>query len=236
MAQNPTKYQYVFCHGFASNNLTYKGCKLRDKFKSNYGIDLHVPDLNTGPDFSTLTFTGAIETLHKLDEQVRIDVGRDFKWRMIGSSLGGYLSVRFAELYPDRVDKCLLICPAFNIEEWMPSLIAKDGGFAKWEADGQMPFPNAAGVVTQIPWNFMKDARTHPVIPKWSQETVIIHGTEDEIIPVDFSRRVVNKAVNTKDMHVQMIEVHDNHAMCKPQTLLAIQSLAAELFGLKEIV
>ncbi|KNC80772.1 hypothetical protein SARC_06881, partial [Sphaeroforma arctica JP610] len=229
-------YEYVFLHGFASSNQTYKGTYLRDKYKEVYNIDMHVPDLNCGPDFSTLTFTGAIKTLHELDETVIKEKGSNFKWRIFGSSLGGYLAARFAELYPDRVDRCLLICPAFDMGSWMPGILPeKEESLKKWEAKSSQPFPKfGTDKVTEVPWNFIVDSRTHPAFPKWSQKTVIIHGLEDVVVPITISQKVANKAVNTKDMYVQLIEVHDSHAMCKPETLLAIQSLAAELFELKE--
>lgn len=39
------------------------------------------------------------------------------KFCLIGSSMGGYLSCRWAQLHPERVESLFLLCPAFHFVE-----------------------------------------------------------------------------------------------------------------------
>lgn len=47
----------------------------------------------------------------------RTEIGHDFKWRLIGSSLGGHAILLFAQQYPDRVDRVVSLCPAFRLRQ-----------------------------------------------------------------------------------------------------------------------
>lgn len=56
-------------------------------------------------------------------------------------------------------------------------------------------------------------------------QTVIVHGTADESVPVDFSRRLAARS----GMHVRLVEVDDNHRLgaSMPTILSAVRGMLA---------
>ena len=56
------------------------------------------------------------------------------KLRLIGSSMGGYLAARYAELFPEEVDRMILLCPGFNLHERWPHLFGNEE-LEKWMTD-----------------------------------------------------------------------------------------------------
>jgi pimeloyl-ACP methyl ester carboxylesterase len=104
-------------------------------------------------------------------------------WRLVGSSMGGWLAARWAELHPEKVDRLLLLCPAFGlIERWAQKLGPQI--LAGWESAGTIEIPDASGQRIRMGWNFVADARRHPLVPEPRQPTVIVHGTADTMVPI----------------------------------------------------
>ena len=149
------RYHYAYLHGFASGPKSKKGIHLRS-FLKKYGVDLHLPDLN-GPTFSELTYTGALDILTALDSELM--ASGSFKWRLIGSSMGGYLAARWAELHPSVVDKMILLCPGFNLVDRWPDIFGEQV-FERWEARGMRMVPDGSGTPTPLHWGFIKCLRS----------------------------------------------------------------------------
>lgn len=94
-------FQYAYFHGFGSSPLSKKGVKLANYMKA-LGITLHMINLSV-PSFENLSVTTGLEAFSALDRAENDRLGKSFKWRLIGSSLGGFQAARWAELNPDRV-------------------------------------------------------------------------------------------------------------------------------------
>ena len=90
--------RYAYLHGLSSSPLATKATHLRARFEAE-GEALVCPDLNV-PDFAHLTFDGALSALDAMAA-----ASPDARWRLIGSSMGGYLAARWAELHPRRVER-----------------------------------------------------------------------------------------------------------------------------------
>lgn len=205
----------AYLHGFASGPLSRKGLLLAERLRGR-GVELRLPDLNR-PSFSRLTVTGALEAV---DEFVAGDYGGGGRWRFVGSSFGGYVAARWAELHPERVARLLLLCPGFDLLSRWPEVLGREV-FARWERDGVIPLADGAGRMTAVHWGFVEDARRHPPFPEVPCSTRIVHGTRDEVVPVETSRRYA-----AARPHVSLREVDDDHGL-----LASVEEIGAEMEG-----
>ena len=162
-------FRYAYLHGFASGSRSYKGVKLAETF-AKYGAELELPDLNN-PSFSKLTYSGALEVMDRLHAR-----SPDKRWRLIGSSMGGCIATRWAQLNPNAVDRLLLLCPGFELPERWRKIIGEEA-FQRWQETGEHLFDFREGK-KGVWWEFIEDARTHPAIPSAACQTVIIHASE----------------------------------------------------------
>lgn len=204
----------AYLHGFASGPLSKKGRALADRL-ARRRVELRLPDLNR-PSFARLTVTGALEAVDDLVESGPPCAA----WRFIGSSFGGYVAARWAELRPERVARLLLLCPGFDLPSRWPDLLGTDE-FARWEREGELLLPDGAGRPTPVHWGFVEDVRRHPPFPEVPCPTRIVHGTRDEVVPVEGSRRY---AAGRSD--VELVEVDDDHAL-----LESLDTIAGEVEG-----
>ena len=211
--------RYAYLHGFASSPRSRKGVALAERFAAA-GRTLHLPDLNQ-PSFAELTFTGALQAMDALDGATS-----GGPWRLIGSSMGGYLASRWAELRPERVERLVLLCPGFDLNSRWPALLGADQ-VARWRAQGFLTLPDGAGVPTALRWRFIEDAIAHPAYPEVPCPTRIVHGRQDEQLPIEGSREYAAGRA-----HVSLVEVDDDHALTA-----SIDRIAAEVeafFGLSD--
>ncbi len=223
----PTRYAYL--HGFASSPLSAKGVALAQRLASR-GVTLERPDLNA-PSFAKLTITGSLGVLDsqhdRATRQARAAGDDDpVRWRLVGSSMGGYLAARWAELHPERVEALLLLCPGFQMNERWPKLFGVDA-IASWRAHGWHAVPDATGKLVRVHWGFLQDAIDHhPPIPTVPCPTRIVHGRRDEVVPVETSRAYAA----THPDRVTLVEVDDDHGLAA--SLDRIEAEALTLFGL----
>lgn len=190
-------------------------------------LNLHLLDLNV-PSFSELTFGGALGEVDRLVIQTdapdapapgTLVPTSGTPWALYGSSMGGYLAARWAQLHPGRVEQLILLCPGFNIQARWPELMGEDE-FTRWERDGWLEVDDAQGDPTPLHWEFVLDSRRHPNWPEVPCETLIIHGTRDETVPIEGSRQYA-----AERPHVQLIEVDDDHSLAGSLDLIADASM-----------
>ncbi len=211
--------RYAYIHGFASGPMSRKGTFMREQFEAR-GHAFEQPDLNR-PSFAQLTFTGALEAIDAM-----ADAHPGERWCFIGSSMGGYLSALWSARNPERVERLVLLCPAFNlVERWLGALGADD--VAAWERVGARVFADGAGEPTELHWGFIEDSRQWPASPVSACPTRVIHGRLDETVPIENSR-----AYALEHDHVELIEIDDDHQMIASAGHVLEWSL--EWFGLSE--
>lgn len=208
----------AYLHGFASGPLSKKGVLLAERLRSR-GVELRLPDLNR-PSFSRLTVTGALEAVDELVGSAEASGGVEGRWRFVGSSFGGYVAARWAELHPERVARLLLLCPGFDLLTRWPEILGREV-FERWERDGVIPLADGAGRMTPVHWGFIEDARRHPPFPDVPCPTRLVHGTRDEVVPVETSRRYA-----AGRPHVTLREVDDDHGL-----LASVDAVGAEVEG-----
>jgi hypothetical protein len=211
------RYNYAYLHGFASSPESKKGLEL-DRILADHGVNLHRPDLNH-PSFQEITYTGMLEAIDGMVDRV----DNDRPWRFIGSSMGGFAAARWAELHPEQVDSLLLLCPGFDMQSRWPKLLGDDG-MEEWEEEGSFLFFDAKDSLQPVHYELFADAdERHPSYPMPQCPALLIHGTEDRIVPIESSRSFVEEHGRSK-----LVEVDDNHKLY--DSLPRIARLALEFF------
>lgn len=206
-------YRYAYFHGFASSPDSTKGRRLAHEF-SIRDIELLRPDLNQ-PSFGFQTVTGMLYLLDALDGK-----GDFGKWRIVGSSFGGYLAALWASLRPDRVDRLVLLAPAFDILSHWHSMLGPST-MNRWRTDGFIYLPNHLGVLTPVHYKLVEDLAKWPKGPHVHCPTLIIHGTADEVIPIDSSRRYAASHPN-----VRILELPDSHGLTNSLDRTVFETIA----------
>ena len=193
---------HAYLHGFASGPSSFKGTELAKRF-ADRGLNLHLPDLNI-PCFAQLTCSGALASFDRFTDEHGPTSAR---WSLIGSSLGGYLAARWAELHPERVEHLVLLCPGFDLPSRWARLFSVET-LQRWKEKGSIPVVDAAGRLVKLHHDFFLDACEHPPYPEVPCPTLILHGSRDEMVPIESSREYAA----TRD-RVELVELDDDHGL-----------------------
>lgn len=186
----------LYLHGFASGPSSTKGVAF-DKHLAARGIAVSRLSLRV-PSFEHLRLSAMLDT-------VRDQIGD--RAILIGSSLGGLTAARVAERDP-RVAGLFLMAPAFQIAARWQTTLGAD--FERWRTTGWREVTDhTTGAPARVDFGFFEDAaRVDVGFPDVRVPTVIVHGTEDDAVPVDHSRRFAAGRDN-----VRLVEVHDGHEL-----------------------
>lgn len=199
--QQSNHHRHLYLHGFASSRQSRKGVELRQRLARD-GIELELLELNV-PSFERQTYSAILESIDRIDR----DTPAGVKLRLAGSSMGGYLAARWAELHPERVDRLFLLCPGFDLPARWPLILGRDQ-IDRWRRDGMLPVEDATGQKRPLHWKFVEDALTHPKYPAVRCPTTIVHGRRDAIVPIELSRKF-----RERHRFVELIEVDDEHVL-----------------------
>lgn len=189
--------RHLYLHGFASSAESRKGTHL-DRVLSRHGVALHRLELNL-PSFAELSPLAALDRVE--------EAAGDGPVTLLGSSLGGWLSAVWASRHPERVARLVLLCPGFDLATRWPVLIGNDG-MARWERVGVFHFDDALGRPTGVHWRFVEEARTLPPRPGVRCPALVIHGRQDEVVPLESSERWVAEQPDAR-----LVVVEDDHAL-----------------------
>ena len=204
----------AYLHGFASGPLSKKGQRLSAAFEER-GLTLSLPDLNA-PSFAKLSCAAMLERLDAMDAESGDPEG----WGLIGSSLGGWLAARWAELRPERVKRLVLLCPAFDLASRWPQLLPP-GAMETWEQTGALMMPDGSGTPQPVHYAFYEESRAQPAFPAPRCPTLVIHGTLDDRVPVEGSRAWVAERPDA-----ELVEVVDGHDLLASQGRIVDRALA----------
>jgi pimeloyl-ACP methyl ester carboxylesterase len=167
---------------------------------ARHGQRLELPNLNA-PSFQALTMTDMLDALD------RLDADGDAEWRLVGSSLGGYVAALWAQYNGLRVDRLVLLAPGFGLQDHWDRLVGP-GGVDRWKIAGDMEFADAAGTPTPVHWELVEDLEMYPRIPEVPCPTLILHGTGDEVVPIESSREYARTHPK-----VRLVELPDDHLL-----------------------
>jgi uncharacterized protein len=170
--------KYIYLHGFASSPASSKARYFQERMRER-GVDLVVPELDSG-DFEHLTLSGrlsVIQQTHGSGPAV-----------LMGSSMGGYLAAIYAANNPE-IARVVLLAPAFDFVRRFPK-VTGEKQFAEWKSSRKIKmFHYGAGRECLLDFGLYEDAQKYPAFPDVSQPALVLHGINDETVPVEFSKK-----------------------------------------------
>jgi len=176
----------VYLHGFASSPQSSKARFFAGKF-AEAGVEFEAPQLDEG-EFRDLTISGQMKVTGNAVSAHREKLAKGEPLVLMGSSLGGYLAALYAERHPKAVDCMVLIAPAFGfLQRWRERLSAEE--IEQWKREGSTPIYHYGSKTEQrLGYQFLEDAAQYEAVPDFHQRAVILHGTEDTVVPSQVSR------------------------------------------------
>jgi pimeloyl-ACP methyl ester carboxylesterase len=203
----------LYLHGFASSPGSKKAVAVAERLTARGGsvdrLDLRVPSMER-LDFGAM-----------IDRTREAIGGPDDRAILIGSSLGGLTAARVAE-HDRRVTAMALLAPALHFgARWRERL--GDDGWDRWMQTGWLEVHDyATAGTTRVHADFARSVLHHDVgLPYIHPPTLVLHGTEDDVVPVTVSRELA--AVSPQ---VRLVELADGHDLLAtlPAILDAIEA------------
>jgi pimeloyl-ACP methyl ester carboxylesterase len=202
-ASTSTGPRWLYLHGFASGPGSAKGERLAEHY-ARKGLALERLDLRQ-PSMEHLRLSAMIAHVR---EAIGSPVDRAV---VLGSSLGALTAARVAE-EDARVCALVLLAPAFRmLERWRAKL--GEAGWERWRSTGYFETKDQArGGTARVDFGFTEDAaRVDARGDGWPDvrvPTLVIHGTRDDVVPVEGSRMWA-----AGKQHVRLVEVDDDHEL-----------------------
>jgi pimeloyl-ACP methyl ester carboxylesterase len=195
--------RWLYLHGFASGPGSSKATHLASHYEKR-GILVDRLDLRR-PSMEHLRLSAMIA-------HVREAIGGpEDRAVLFGSSLGGLTAARVAE-EDARVCALVLLAPAFRfVERWKARLSAAE--WEAWKTTGYTETKDyARGGTSRVDFGFVEDAAQVDARgggwPDARVPTLIVHGTRDDVVLVEGSRRWA-----AGKRHVRLVEVDDDHEL-----------------------
>lgn len=191
----------LYLHGFASSGQGTKAQYFRRKFEPLPQVAFHAVEFNpTIQDFEFMTITGAINRLRQylLDHPP----GR---LGLIGSSLGALIGLHYVHRF-GGVERMLLLAPALAyLKDKYPETI-----WQQWQQEGTLSVEHYAfGGEVPLRYDYHRDGLRYCELLPSPIPLLIIHGRQDEVVPIDHSRRYVARYPD----HTQLLEVEAGHQL-----------------------
>ncbi|MEO0970190.1 MAG: YqiA/YcfP family alpha/beta fold hydrolase [Cyanobacteria bacterium J06639_18] len=205
--------QYIYLHGFASSPNSNKARYIEQRFAENK-INFRIPDLNNN-DFFHLTITRQVKQVTAYFDNLELPV------TLIGSSLGGLTAVHLGEKHP-IVKRLILLAPAFGfLSHWLAKL--GEEKIQRWKQEKYL-WVYHYREKRELPLNyeFLIDATQYSEkILQRHIPTLILHGKNDEVIPIEASRDFARQRP-----WVKLVELDSDHSLgdVLPQIWQEIQS------------
>ena len=180
------------------------------------GVELEIPDLEEGS-FRNLTMSGQLRVIERT-------LGGE-PAHLIGSSMGGYLAALYAARHAGA-QRLALMAPAFGFaRRWADALGEK--ALEEWRIQGTLDvFHYAASGPSPLGWGLMEDALRYEDTPKVEQPTLVWHGLQDDVVPVQASRAFV-----AQNRHARLVEVQSDHELTDVAERIAEDSVEFLLQG-----
>jgi pimeloyl-ACP methyl ester carboxylesterase len=193
------KPNVIYLHGFASSAKNSKAEWLRLKNEKDPTVNFYAFDFNPTPqDFSHMTVTGMVNRLRQyvLDFEIKQPL-------LVGSSLGGLVALHYTRLF-EGIPQILLLAPAlrFNFRNHEESKESQEKGYRE-------VFHYAFNQNLPLYRSFSVDARQYKDYIQPPVPVTILHGRQDEVVPIRSSRFYEKKYSD----QVTLVEVNSDHRM-----------------------
>lgn len=205
----------VLCHGFATSKDSRTYADLESRLVRE-GIDSFRFDFfghgESGGRFEDITVSEAVEDVLCAVAFVK-QVGYQ-RILLVGSSFGGLASIIAAAKIPELTALAL----KSPVSDYISRLFIKNDGVSvtEWETQGFIDLPPFEGLALRLNYGFYPDAERnsgYDSAGKIGCPTLIVHGSEDESVPLEQSRKL-NKII--PDCSLQIIHGAD-HRYSRPE-------------------
>lgn len=196
----------LFLHGFASSARGAKASYLGKRFAGRDEVDFHAFDFNpTPPDFEYLTTSGMINRLRQyLLERGLAGAAPPERIYLVGSSMGGLVALNYVHRF-GGIAGLLLLAPALTYLSDRYSEAAR----VAWREEGTVDvYHFAFEQPLPLRYDIEVDGRLYRETPAPSVPTIIMHGRQDQVVPVTSSRDYAARYPK----QVQLVEVDATHA------------------------
>lgn len=210
--------RYVYLHGFASSPQAKKAQALAEALAAR-GHELVVPDLNL-PSFDRLSVGEMRVALRRLDDELGAP-----RYRIVGSSLGGWLLVDAASWLGSRLERAVLLATPRELaalwSRWMSPTTRET-----WQSRGAIPLPDARGKMTRVHYGFYEEVERIGAapLPTLTVPTLFVHGARDGLVPVEEARAYA--AATGAPIEV-FDDEHELHASIEPLVARVVPFLLA---------
>jgi pimeloyl-ACP methyl ester carboxylesterase len=192
----------IFLHGFATLGgiKSGRGLYFYEKFASHLSIDFYAIDFNPTPkDFQSHTITGMIDRLRQFI------IERGFgKINLIAISQGANVALNYAHRY-GGVKRLLFLAPELSYDAY-----ATEEELKVWAEIRDEPVFHY-GFEQEILLNYghHQDGLRYISAPPPPASMVVIHGVNDQAIPIEHSRKYAERYAD----RVRLIEVDSKHLL-----------------------
>jgi pimeloyl-ACP methyl ester carboxylesterase len=220
----------VFLHGFGSNQRGEKAAALRAPLLEA-GIAYATYDSRgTGDrpdDFLDLTATHLLLDCHAVVRALAPRFGRAV---LVGSSLGGFTAAWAAALRPKSIAGVALVAPSFRFLDRHVTALPR-AALARWRRRGFRPYPGPY-FDAHLSWDLVPDARRYryaDLCRKTVRPALILHGLEDDLVPVADSEDFLRRA-RSKEIDLVVFKSGDHRLTEKKDEIAALVAMAARRF------
>lgn len=109
--------------------------------------------------------------------------------RIIGSRVGALIAALYAERHPDNVQSLFLLEPAFDLARTAEAMVGGSEAMQQWQTSGTATFGQSTA-----DYQMVEEAATYSAYPFVRCPAYVVHGTMDEIFPIDNALKWVRAA------------------------------------------
>jgi pimeloyl-ACP methyl ester carboxylesterase len=176
--------EVIYLHGLGSSPQSDKATLVAAHLRG-LGYKVHIPALSL-PSLAKLSVEVALDSAALcIEEAHRSNAG----CVVIGSSFGGFLALKAIDKVAEPIKECVraVVLMAPVLTPWHPTcgMITAEME-AAWNQQGSFPVEESAtGAIVQVHVEFIRQLKRYSQAPvRLVCPTLIIHGEQDEVVPV----------------------------------------------------
>lgn len=188
----------VCCHGLFSSKNSDKFLQIADRFTRNGFSVVRFDFGGCGESSGALadtTVSGRLQDLAAVMDHIAAEAGPAGPVGILGSSLGGYVGMLHAARQPGRVAALSVWSAPWDLPDITRNIPAED--------------------LQQLKRGFFSDARRHdlPAAAGRLSSVQVLHGSADEIVPLEHAGRIYAAARDPKEL---LVLPGADHAITQP--------------------
>ena len=223
---NKEKPIIILCHGFSTSKDSYTNVRLEkilnEKRISTFRFDFFAHGESEG-EFEDITVSEAVDDILNAIRFLK-ELGYS-KIGLVGSSFGGMASVIAAS----KTDDLFILALKSPVAGHLGKLVAREAKqeIETWKEKGFIYYTSSEGRKIKLDYSFFEDAekvKGHEAAQKIKILTLIVHGENDESVPVEQSKKLAGLIENSK---LEIVKGAD-HRYSRPKDFEKMLDLISE--------